>query len=102
MEGFTWVTTSIANEKGHLIFIVDHSQKYTLSAALPEEYKANGWRFDGTDWYFFDEDSKLIKNDWIARDDSGNIWYYLDTNGKMVKDVTIDGHYIDENGEWKA
>ena len=29
-------------------------------------------------------------------------WYYLYGDGSMAKSATINGYYVDENGDWIA
>lgn len=102
VNGFTWVASSTANEKGQLIFVVDNNKRYTLSVVLPESYKAYGWMKDMKDWYYFNADGQKVINEWVSRDASGTVWYYVGADGKMVKDTVVDGFVIDSNGEWRA
>ena len=57
---------------------------------------------NATDWYYAGTNGVMLTNSWIARDSSGSVWYYVGADGMMVRDTTIDGYYIDANGEWRA
>ena len=57
---------------------------------------------NATDWYYAGANGVMLTNSWIARDSSGSIWYYVNEDGLMVRDITVDGYYIDANGEWHA
>lgn len=58
------------------------------------EIPKNCWKEIDGEWYYFDAEGYILKDQWIDR-------YYVGSNGKMLKDtITPDGHYVDENGSW--
>lgn len=63
--------------------------------------KKEGWLPEAVDWYFF-KGEVMVKNEWIAKDETGSVWYYVKEDGRFVRDTWIDGYYLDANGEWHA
>ena len=63
--------------------------------AKKPEVKKQGWKKEGTAWYYLDEKGMPVKNKWI-----GNYW--LDADGKMATNAWVDNkyYYVDENGLW--
>lgn len=60
------------------------------------------WYHDSSDnnWYYLDNDCKMIKNQWILWDD---LWYYVNEHGAMLhdqffKDKNGKTYYLDEDG----
>lgn len=63
----------------------------------------NRWLAEYTDWYFLNEEGKMVVSSWIARDSKLDVWYYVDANGLFVTGpTTIDGYFIDAHGIWRA
>lgn len=78
---------------------------------------ATGWYLDGSTWYYLDAQNGDMKTGWIY---VGNTWYYLRSSGAMVTgwfqvngkwyyayssgalavNTTVDGYYVNYNGEW--
>ena len=78
---------------------------------------ATGWYLDGSTWYYLDAQNGDMKTGWIYVD---NTWYYLRSSGAMVTgwfqvngkwyyayssgalavNTTVDGYYVNYNGEW--
>ena len=82
-----WVQSS----NGEWVFYQDGKvQEYTWVAS------------NATDWYYAGKNGVMVTSSWIARDSSLSVWYYVNEDGLMVRDTTIDGYYIDANGEWHA
>ncbi|AJH01452.1 hypothetical protein LF65_04923 [Clostridium beijerinckii] len=48
-----------------------------------------GWKQNGDDWYYFDDNGKMITNTWIQGKDSDD-WYYVDSDGKMLQSTGRD------------
>ena len=63
--------------------------------AKKSEVKKQGWKKEGTAWYYLDEKGMPVKNKWI-----GNYW--LGADGKMATNAWVDNkyYYVDENGAW--
>ena len=63
--------------------------------AKKSETKKQGWKQEGTVWYYLDEKGVPVKNKWV-----GNYW--LGTDGKMVTNAWVDNgrYYVDGNGAW--
>lgn len=57
------------------------------------------WLESGDDWYYFDNEFHMVKDNWI-QSESG-LWYYMSKDGTMLTDAyTPDGYYVDESGVW--
>ncbi|NFG63024.1 CAP domain-containing protein [Clostridium sp. CMCC3677] len=60
-----------------------------------EEAVYGQWKNDNIGWWF--ESDRSYAKGWNTIDDK---WYYFYNNGYMAHDTTIDGYYIDSDGEW--
>ena len=78
---------------------------------------ATGWYQEGSTWYYLDQSNGDMKIGWQYL---GNKWYYLRSSGAMVTgwfqvngkwyyayssgalavNTTVDGYYVNYNGEW--
>ena len=79
---------------------------------------ATSWYQDGSTWYYLDAQNGDMKTGWVK---DGSIWYYLNAgngdmktgwfqvNGKwyyaygsgaLAVNTTVDGYYVNYNGEW--
>ena len=78
---------------------------------------ATGWYQEGSIWYYLDAENGDMKTGWQYL---GNKWYYLRSSGSMVTgwfqvngkwyyaygsgalavNTTVDGYYVNYNGEW--
>ena len=78
---------------------------------------ATGWYQEGSTWYYLDEPNGDMKTGWQY---FGNKWYYLRSSGAMATgwfqvgskwyyayssgalavNTTVDGYYVNYNGEW--
>ena len=76
-----------------------------------------GWYQEGSTWYYLDAENGDMKTGWQYL---GNKWYYLRSSGSMVTgwfqvngkwyhayssgalavNTTVDGYYVNYNGEW--
>jgi|GEM_PF-3342670 len=54
-----------------------------------------GWLKNNATWYYLNSDGSM-KTGW--HNDAGK-WHYLNANGSMAVSTTIDGYYVDENGD---
>ena len=80
---------------------VDNSRYYVgsdgawVKDAKKPETKKQGWKQEGTTWYYLDEKGIPVKNKWIEN-------YWLGADGKMVTNAWVDNgrYYVDGNGAW--
>ena len=75
-------------------YYVDGSGAWVKDAKKPET-KKQGWKQEGTTWYYLDEKGIPVKNKWIEN-------YWLGADGKMVTNAWVDNgrYYVDGNGAW--
>ena len=60
---------------------------------------ANTWFTEGNKTYYFTADGSAAKG-WVEIDET---WHYFDrTNGDMKRGTTIDGYYVDADGNYVA
>ncbi|EHJ01141.1 cell wall binding repeat-containing protein [Clostridium sp. DL-VIII] len=62
----------------------------------------HGKMVTGTGWVYEDGDSYYLKDDKIATGwlQDGDNWSYLYDNGSMAWGRTVDGYYLNDNGDW--
>lgn len=58
------------------------------AATMVSADEKNGWAKEGSDWYYYIEDEKIV-NGW-AQDGEG-LWYFLGDEGKMLKNKFVNG-----------
>ena len=75
-------------------YYVDGNGAWVKDAKKPET-KKQGWKQEGTAWYYLDEKGIPVKNKWI-----GNYW--LGADGKMVTNAWVDNgrYYVGKDGAW--
>lgn len=77
---------------------VDGARYYVDSTGkwIPDKVKVSGWKQQGNGWYFYDEQEKLVTNQWVQT------YYYVGNDGRMVTSSWVDGdkYYVSETGEW--
>ena len=75
-------------------YYVDGNGVWVKDAKKPET-KKQGWKQEGTTWYYLDEKGIPVKNKWIEN-------YWLGADGKMVTNAWVDNgrYYVDGNGAW--
>ena len=75
-------------------YYVDGSGAWVKDAKKPEA-KKQGWKQEGTVWYYLDEKGIPVKNKWI-----GNYW--LGADGKMATNAWVDNnqYYVGRDGKW--
>ena len=75
-------------------YYVGSNGAWVKDAKKPEA-KKQGWKQEGTVWYYLDDEGTPVKNKWI-----GNYW--LGADGKMATNAWVDNkyYYVDENGLW--
>ncbi|NRT88092.1 hypothetical protein [Clostridium beijerinckii] len=66
----------------------------TILAATPLAAHA-AWKQDNTGWWYTEGNSWATNWRHI-----GDKWYYFYSNGYMAHDTTINGYYVNSNGEW--
>ena len=75
---------------------VDNGRYYVDgNGAWVKGAKKSGWKKEGKDWYYLNDEGTPVKNKWI-----GNYW--LGADGKMATNAWVDNkyYYVDENGLW--
>lgn len=55
-----------------------------------------GWLKQGGSWYYLDG-SGAMKTGWFQVDGK---WYYAYSSGALAVSTTVDGYYVNANGEW--
>ena len=50
-------------------------------------------------WYNFDGNGIMRANQWVRNTNNEHVWYYVGSDGAMVKNTTINGYFINANGE---
>ena len=75
-------------------YYVDGNGVWVKDAKKPET-KKQGWKQEGTVWYYLDEKGIPVKNIWI-----GNYW--LGADGKMATNAWVDNkyYYVGKDGAW--
>ena len=58
---------------------------------------ATGWLQDGSTWYYLNASNGDMKTGWFQV--NGN-WYYAYSSGALAVNTTVDGYYVNYNGEW--
>lgn len=67
----------------------------SAAAVLPTATASADWEFQNNNWYYYDEDGNMVKNDVIYdRDYEG--WYYLGSDGAMTHDTIMQHFDYDE------
>lgn len=81
-----------------------------MSASAFSAFAAqNGWAYEGTDWYYYDNGDKVY-NSWESND-AKTFKFYLGDEGKMLTNTIVDDgsgrlYYVNEDGaqvknEWR-
>ena len=55
-----------------------------------------GWQYVDGSWYYLNDDGTVATN-WQY---INNNWYYLYPKGSMAWNTTVDGYYLNKDGEW--
>ena len=56
-----------------------------------------GWIKDGSTWYYLDQPNGAMKTGWFQVNGK---WYYAYSSGDLAVSTTVDGYYVNYNGEW--
>ena len=56
-----------------------------------------GWYQDGSTWYYLDNKNGDMKTGWFQVNGK---WYYAYSSGTLAVNTTVDGYYVNYNGEW--
>ena len=71
---------------------------YWLGGGGAWTYQAKGsWHKDGKGWYFQDEWGWYVSGSWQKINDE---WYYFKNSGYLATNQSIDGCYVNEDGQW--
>lgn len=58
---------------------------------------ATGWYQDGSTWYYLNTSNGDMKTGWFQVNGK---WYYAYSSGALAVNTTVDGNYVNYNGEW--
>ena len=56
-----------------------------------------GWYKDGSIWYYLNASNGDMKTGWFQVNGK---WYYAYGSGALAVNTTVDGYYVNYNGEW--
>ncbi len=59
--------------------------------------KATGWVNDQGTWYYLNASNGDMKTGWFQVNGK---WYYAYGSGALAVNTTVDGYYVNYNGEW--
>ena len=55
-----------------------------------------GWQYLGNKWYYLRSSGAMITG-WFQ---IGSKWYYAYSSGALAVNTTVDGYYVNDDGEW--
>lgn len=58
---------------------------------------ATGWYLDSSTWYYLNESNGDMATGWFQVNGK---WYYAYRSGALAVHTTVDGYYVNGNGEW--
>ena len=58
---------------------------------------ATGWVKDGSIWYYLNASNGDMKTGWFQVNGK---WYYAYSSGALAVNTSVDGYYVNYNGEW--
>ncbi|ACF55634.1 TPA: choline-binding protein CbpC [Streptococcus pneumoniae] len=58
---------------------------------------ATGWYQDGSTWYYLNTSNGDMTTGWFQVNGK---WYYAYSSGALAVNTTVDGYYVNYNGEW--
>jgi len=58
---------------------------------------ATGWYQEGSTWYYLNASNGDMKTGWFQVNGK---WYYAYSSGALAVNTTIEGYYVNYNGEW--
>ena len=58
---------------------------------------ATGWYQEGSTWYYLNASNGDMKTGWFQVNGK---WYYAYSSGALAVNTTVDGYYVNYNGEW--
>ena len=58
---------------------------------------ATGWYQEGSTWYYLHASNGDMKTGWFQVNGK---WYYAYSSGALAVNTTVDGYYVNYNGEW--
>jgi len=58
---------------------------------------STGWVKDGSIWYYLNSSNGDMKTGWFQVNGK---WYYAYGSGALAVNTTVDGYYVNYNGEW--
>ena len=93
-DGTTWyyLDTENGDMKTGWAFINGYWYYLRSSGAM-----ATGWLKDGSTWYYLNTSNGDMKTGWFQVNGK---WYYAYSSGALAVNTTVDGYYVNYNGEW--
>ena len=58
---------------------------------------ATGWYQEGSTWYYLNASNGDMKTGWFQ---VGGKWYYAYSSGALAVNTTVEGYFVNYNGEW--
>ena len=58
---------------------------------------ATGWYQEGSTWYYLNASNGDMKTGWFQVNGK---WYYAYSSGALAVNTSVDGYYVNYNGEW--
>lgn len=93
-EGSTWYYLDVQNGDMKTGWVSINGDWYYLrsSGAM-----ATGWLQDASTWYYLNASNGDMKTGWFQVNGK---WYYAYSSGALAVNTTVDGYYVNYNGEW--
>ena len=93
-DGTTWYYLDVQNGDMKTGWVSINGYWYYLrsSGAM-----ATGWLQDASTWYYLNASNGDMKTGWFQVNGK---WYYAYSSGALAVNTTVDGYYVNYNGEW--
>ena len=93
-DGTTWYYLDVQNGDMKTGWVSINGDWYYLrsSGAM-----ATGWLQDASTWYYLNASNGDMKTGWFQVNGK---WYYAYSSGALAVNTTVDGYYVNYNGEW--
>lgn len=93
-DGTTWyyLDTENGDMKTGWAFINGYWYYLRSSGAM-----VTGWLQDALTWYYLNTSNGDMKTGWFQVNGK---WYYAYSSGALAVNTTVDGYYVNYNGEW--
>jgi len=77
-------------------WVLNNGKKYLVG---DKGEMLNGWQMVNNQWYFLNSENGEMNTGWVHLD--GKYYYLADDGHMMVNEMTPDGYFVDENGNWE-